>query len=244
MPFLYETDAYIEGKKFDRNIEMEIIGMSTKKQSVSITAERRAEIGINQVKKMRRTGLMPCVVYGSDSEPCHIKIVHHDLETLLRHTAGQNPIIDLVIDKEPPKKVLIREIQRHSLSDRILHADFLEISMTQTLRVDIEVETVGDPVGVTQEGGLVDRLIRSVSVECLPGDLVDNFEIDISSLRVGDTLLVKDIPHDPSITILTQEDLPVVTVAMHRVEEEAVEDDEADAAEATVAEAAEKEATE
>lgn len=195
--------------------------MSKQRTSVKLEAQTRTETGADAAKRLRQDGWLPCVVYGPEREPSPVKINTHNFELMLKKTGGHNLIIDLSIDEATPKKALLREIQRDSIKDSLIHADFHEISMTKKLHIEIDVETVGEPVGVTQEGGIVEHLLRTVSVECLPTDIVDIFEVDISGLHIDDTLFVKDIPHDPNITILTPADQPVVSVAQPKVEEEA-----------------------
>jgi large subunit ribosomal protein L25 len=94
------------------------------------------------------------------------------------------------------KKVLLQEVQHHPVTGRILHADFQEISMTEKLRVEIPVRLSGEPAGVTQQGGVLEHILRAIEVECLPGDIVEQFDVDVSALQIGDRLSVSDIKVD------------------------------------------------
>lgn len=179
---------------------------------------------------------MPAVVYGSGRPARTLQLNLHDFEQVLRGHAGEHLLMDLEIPGEATLKVLLKEVQHHPVSGRMIHADFHEVSMTDKLRVELPLRLVGEPVGVSQQGGILEHLIRQVAVECLPTDIVERVDLDVSGLSIGDSLTVADVKLDPArYTILTSKDVAVATVAAPRIEEEPV------AAEAVVGEAAEGE---
>jgi large subunit ribosomal protein L25 len=171
---------------------------------------------------------LPCIVYDSNGKSFPIQIERHNFELFLRNRQGQNFILDLDIEGDKAHKVLLKDAQRDPIKNYLLHADFLEISMTHKLKISIPVRLIGESIGVTQQEGVMEQLLRSVDVECLPGDIVKEFTLDVSNLSIGNKLCVRDIQADPKLTILTGPEITVVSVQLPHVEvekpaEEAVE---------------------
>lgn len=196
--------------------------MSKQTETIELTVGLRDEVGSGHSRRLRRAGSLPGIVYGGDGAPRPIKLNRHEMELLLKKTGGgHNLILDLVAPGMEKKKVLLREVQRDHIRDYPTHVDFMEISMTKKLRVSVEIILKGDPVGVTQTGGVMEHLLRHIEVECLPADMIHEVEIDVSSLQIGDSLSVKDLNIDKSkITVLTPGDIAIVAVLLPRVEEE------------------------
>lgn len=194
--------------------------MVKKTEATKLTAEKRNETGTRHAKHLRRNGWIPCVIYSPHKPSQSLKVESHDFETLTRDRGGQNIIIDLDINGDASHRVLIKDIQRNHITDHTIHADFLEISMTQKLHVTVAIKLVGEPVGVTQQDGILEHLIRTVEAECLPSDIVKDFQLDVSTLNIDDILFVRDIKVNPGLTILTSGDIAVASVHMPRIEEE------------------------
>lgn len=188
---------------------------------IRVKAEPRTETGKSAMKKLRAGGQLPGVVY-SDGDPAHsIQLQTHDFENMLRHHASEHLIINLSIGDTAPQKVLLKDVQHHPVSGEVLHVDFHAISMTKKLHVNIGLELKGTPVGVSQQGGILDQQLRELEVECLPTDIVEVLEADVSGLSIGDTLTVGEVPLDASkYTLLTDPDQPVASVAAPRIVEE------------------------
>ena len=165
-------------------------------------------------------GRLPAVVYNEKAESRMLQLNTHDFDLLLKHHRAESLILDLEIDGASPVKVLIKEIQREPVSDALLHVDFQEVSMTRKIRVHIPVILLGEPVGVTQDGGILDHLLREVDVECLPGDVPPEIEIDVSHLGMGDTILVRDLPIGEKVALLTETSVAVAHVSAPTIEEE------------------------
>ena len=187
-------------------------------EDILLAQERKAE-GSNAARRMRHKGILPGIVNNErgDSQPVQLNL--HDFEQRLRHHKGENLILDLRIEGQAPTKVLLKDMQHHPVTDELIHVDFVEISMTKKMRVRIQVKLTGEPVGVSQTGGILEHLLREIEVECLPLDLLDEIEIDVSNLNVGDSLSVKDLTIDPKLTVLTADDIAVVSISAPRVEE-------------------------
>ena len=121
-------------------------------ESIQLKAEARAEKGSNKVRRMRKDGWLPGIVYNSDGQSVPIKMERHAFEMVLRRIGRHNVIMELEIAGQPKKKVLLKEFQRDSIRDHLTHADFMEISMTKKLRVPVEIKLAGDPAGVMTLG--------------------------------------------------------------------------------------------
>jgi len=193
---------------------------------------------------MRRAGTVPAVLNNSKCESVLLELNAHDFGQMLRHHAGENLILDLVIDDGEPQKVLLVQVQRDNLSGAILHADLMEISMTEKLQISIPIELVGEAAGV-HEGGMLDHLMRSIDVECLPGDVVERIEVDVSELSMSETYLAGNVPLPEGMALVTAPDVAVAAVLAPRVEAEKAEgEEEAEGAEGEAAEGEEAPAEE
>lgn len=204
------------------------------KEEIKMIAQSRTEKGKGAVNRLRRQGLVPGVMYGS-STPKNVTINAHEFMQLMRKHASDNLMLDLEIEGVGSHKVLIREVQRHPLRAEPVHVDFYELSLTERVRVSVPLELVGEPVGVTQQGGVLEHLVREVEVECLPSDIPDRFELDVSAMELGQRLAVRDIPLDlTQFEMLTVADVAVAAVAAPRVEAEPVVAEAAEEEEPTV----------
>ena len=195
-------------------------------KEIKMSASKRETSGTTAAKALRKTGFIPAVVYGEKGARS-IKLNSREFSTVLQHHTGENLIIDLSVDGDVIK-ALLREVQHEAVMGGLIHADFLEISMTKKMRVTIPIELKGEPIGVSQQGGILEHLLRHIEVECLPGDLVDSFDVDVTGMALGKTMLIRDLTLDAKFTVLTAGDVAVATVVAPR--EEKVEEAAADAA--------------
>lgn len=178
-----------------------------------IVAESRNAKGSTAARRMRREGMLPGVLNNEKRESVLLSLNEHDFAMMLHAHRSEHVVVDLVIDGEKSRLALLKEVQHDPLSGKPVHAEFLEVSMTKKMRVDIPVVLVGDPVGVLTGGGMLEHLLRSVTVDCLPTDLVESIEVDVSGLNVGDVLSVKDIKLDGKLSIHSDPSLAVAAVA-------------------------------
>lgn len=164
-------------------------------REIMLKAKARDKFGKEHVKKLRRKGVIPAVVYGAEISPLPLEVEAKSFHALLRSGLGENVIITLNIDdpKNGDKKVLIREIQRDPVLGNILHIDFQQISLTKKLTINVPVHLVGAPLGVQQDGGILQHVLRELEVECLPTDIPEKIEVDVSNLKIGDSIHVGDI---------------------------------------------------
>ncbi len=188
-------------------------------KEIKVVANKRAKAGTSEARRLRIQGIVPAVIYNDKAESSPIQVNGHDFMMLLR--GHMNTSLLMTMDLEgAEKKVLVREVQRHPVSGELVHVDFFEVSMTKKMRVDLPLRLVGDPVGVTIGGGVLQHLLRSVTVECLPADLVEEITMDVTGMVIGQSRNAGEIILDPTITLITAKDVAVATVTEQKVEEE------------------------
>jgi len=198
---------------------------------IKIEAQLRTGAGSADARRLRRTGSIPGVVYGAKQEATAITLNAHSFQQLLRHHTSESLIVDLQIGDGAVVKVLLKDVQHHPVKNQVLHIDFHAISMTEKLHVLFPLEFVGEPVGVAQGGGILESLLREIEVECLPSDILEQVEVDVSALDINDNLSVKDVVLDSAkYRILTSLDVAVVAVAPPRVDDSADEEETGDEA--------------
>ncbi|USN53162.1 MAG: 50S ribosomal protein L25 [Candidatus Nomurabacteria bacterium] len=184
-----------------------------------LQAQRRSSLG-KQVKKLRQSDIVPAVIYGNKRETESLSLNAREF-TKVFIEAGESTLIDLAVENEAPVKVLIHDVQHHPVTDRILHADLLQVDMTQKIETEINLKFVGAAPAVAELSGTLVTSIESVEVSCLPGDLVHEIEVDLSSLKTfEDQIHISDIPAPQGITILDKADAVVAVVTPPRSEEE------------------------
>lgn len=205
-------------------------------EEIILEAKVRTQTGKGAVRKLRRQGRIPAILYGGKGEPLPLEVEEREYEALSGKTAGQNVIINLKLDKENGEAIaLIKDIQHHPVTERVLHIDFCRISLQKKLTVPVPVAVAGESAGV-REGGVLEHLLWEVEVECLPTQIPEKIEVDISPLNIGDTVHVRDLKVGEGIRILTDGGKTILSVVPPRViEEEVVEEEkEEEAAEPEV----------
>lgn len=206
-----------------------------------IIAQLREEQGSNAARRLRAAGVLPAIVNDIDGNSKMIKIDAHAFEMLLRDHRGDNLMVDIKIDDDTIIKVLLSEVQHDTVTNEVVHADFRAVSLTDKIHLSVEIELIGEAEGV-KTGGVLEHLLREVEVACLPTDIVETLTLDVSALDVGDTLTVADIKTDLTVTILTDDNVPIASVSLPKTEEQ--EAAESDAVAEGAEEAATAEATE
>jgi large subunit ribosomal protein L25 len=185
---------------------------------VVLKAEKRDVIG-KQVKALRRAGKLPAVIYGRHTEPINVLLDAHSASLVLgRLTSSSLVTIDLD-GKEYP--ALVREKQRDYIKNRLLHVDFLTVSLTETLRASVAVNLVGVSAAVKDFNAVLVINLQSLEVECLPADLPERIDVDISVLaRPGEGIRVRDIKVSDKVRLLDDPDTMVAVATFAKVEEE------------------------
>ena len=196
-----------------------------------LMAEPRPSKGKEAAKRLRKQGDLPAVVYGEASPSVVCSVSRKALEDIL-HSEGRNAIVSLVVggEGEDPQTTIIKELQRHPFQGGILHVDFQRISLTEQLIVEVAVVASGIPVGVRQDGGVLEHMLHSMEIECLPTQIPDKIEVDVSGLVIGDTVHVEDISVAEGLRIVTEGDRSVFVVVPPTVVKEVEEEEEEEAA--------------
>jgi len=192
---------------------------------VELKANLREERGKELNKKLRNTGMVPGIVYKKGEETLSLKIDSKSLSKALHTEAGENVIIKLFIEGDKKKKeriVLIKELQRDPVKDKLVHVDLNEISLTETLKVKVPIMAKGEAVGVKQESGVLQHIMWEAEVECLPTNIPDKIEVDVTNLKIGGTLSIKDILPPEGVKILGDPESIVFSVEHVKTIEEAV----------------------
>lgn len=179
---------------------------------IKIKAEPRTEQGTGAVRRLRRTGMIPGSVMKMQKGGTElIKLPAHDFMMAMRGRASKQLLVTLDMNgKEMP--ALMREMQNDVLAGTPIHVDFSEVSLSAKVRVTVPVYLVGEPVGVKIGGGVLEQTLRAVDVECLPTDIVEKFEIDVSKLGLDQTLFVRDLALGEKQTVVTRGEVPVAVV--------------------------------
>ncbi|HUT72216.1 MAG TPA: 50S ribosomal protein L25 [Desulfatiglandales bacterium] len=201
--------------------------------TMQLNSEIRVQTGKGAARRLRTAGKLPAILYGAETDPIMLAMDYSELKKTLRGRAAENIIFDLTINgekKSQPKKVMIKEIQRDPVKRDYLHIDLFEISMAKELEVDIPIDLLNTPVGVEQ-GGVLQHTRREVKAACLPEDLVDRIEVDVSGLDIGQSLHIRDISFPPGLRPLDDENLTIVTVVAPTVTAEVEEGEEVEEAE-------------
>jgi len=184
-----------------------------------IKANKREIIGKNASRRLRMEGMIPAVIYGAREATVLLNLRKKEIFKILKSEAGETTIFQISFDSKM-RDAMIKELQRDPVTDEILHADFIQIKMDKTVRISVPVVTVGEAVGVKTEGGFVDLMTREVEVECLPKDIPEHIEVDISDLHLHQSLKVEDIAPVEGVEILSAPDTILVLVEAPSKEEE------------------------
>jgi large subunit ribosomal protein L25 len=187
---------------------------------ISISAKARDERGKNAARRIRREGLIPAVVYGGKGDTVAVAVDPKALQKVLRSEAGRNAILKLEIGGKATNAIL-KSWQVDPIREHFLHADFYRIAMDVVIRVTVPVATKGEARGVKVDAGILELVLREIEVECLPGDIPERIEIDVSDLGINDALRVSDLPVLAKVKVLSPQDQVVVHVVS--VKEEVVE---------------------
>lgn len=173
---------------------------------VDLHASLREEKGKELNKKLRGAGFVPAVVYKKGEDTLSLKIANKDLFKALHTEAGENVIVKLhVVDgakKKRDRTVVLKEVQKDPIKDYLLHVDFQEISLTETLKVKVPIAAKGEAIGVKQDGGVLQHILWEAEVQCLPTNIPEKIEVEVSDLKIGDSLHVRDIHVSEGVKIL------------------------------------------
>jgi len=188
-------------------------------KDIVIEAAKRDDKGKNASRRLRRSGRIPAVLYGGDGAVVPLAVDPRSVFAVLHSEAGENTLLGLKVDKGMvPGRVMIREHQLDPVTEDLLHADFVRIAMDRAIRVQVAIHTLGIAKGVKLQGGILDHPLREVEVECLPADIPERLEVDISELEMGKSYRVSDLVAPRGVKILTDPGMAFISVVAPTVE--------------------------
>jgi len=185
--------------------------------------------GKEAAKRLRRNNQIPAIFYGPDTDPLMLVVDYPDLDGIIKQTAAENIILGLEIESEEgtdSKTVMLKELQVDPLKNTYLHADFYEVSMEREITVGIPIHLLNTPAGVIEEGGILQHVRREITITCLPDQMVEHLDVDVSGLAIGDSIHIRDIDLPEGLTTNQDENLTVAVVAAPTVIPEAEEIEE------------------
>lgn len=195
---------------------------------VQLAVEVRKETGKGAARRLRSSGYVPAVLYGGDTGNVLLSISRHDLFQIISKNPWETTLIELQMTVDGASKTvptLMKELQTDPVRRTLVHADFLEVTMGHAVQVHVPLEMVGESPGV-KAGGLLEMLVRELTVRCLPSKIANHFDVDISALDIGDTLTVADLTISDEYEVLDDPEMSVVTITSPRSEEEETEEEE------------------
>ena len=184
----------------------------------ALEATKRETRGKNEARRVRAAGKIPAVVYGDKSEAAVISVDPKTLLRILHSESGVNTLISLKFEGEGDTRVLVRDYQVDPVTQKPLHVDFYRIAMDKVLRVTVPVLLKGEPKGVKAQGGILDFVNRDIEVECLPADIPEHIDLDVSDLLINQGIRVRDLPENDKWKAITDADTMIVHVVTPRAE--------------------------
>jgi large subunit ribosomal protein L25 len=196
-----------------------------------IIVKSRDEKGSANARRLRREGRVPGVIYSDGAAASAVSLPKHEFEQMLRHHTSEHVMIKIQVEGGKEESVLLKEVQHDAISGSVVHVDMQKVAMDKKLHVEVPVELTGEAEGVKNQGGVLDHLLHEIEIECFPADIPETIHVDVSALKLGDVLTIKDLQAKASkYTILMDADLGVASVTLPKVVEEPVAEDAAAAA--------------
>lgn len=183
-------------------------------KSVSLTAFPRELRKRNGSKKVRTAGRIPAVIYGRHNTPQNLEIGSRDMENLVHGAASENVLVDLTVEGgKGARMALVKDIQHHPLSGKMLHVDMQEVVENEKVTIMVPIETTGEAAGVKTGGGVLEHVLFKVKVKATPRDLPEVINLDVTNLEIGQSIHIGEIPPIQGVEILGHKESPVVAVA-------------------------------
>jgi large subunit ribosomal protein L25 len=186
---------------------------------IDINAEKREEYGKNASRRIRREGKIPAVLYGAKTDAVPLTIKKEDIIQILKSDSGENTLFKVIIGKKG-MPAMIKDLQTDPVRDEILHVDLIHIAMDREIKVSVPIDLIGEAIGVKSEGGFVDQMLRELEIECLPNDIPEQVEVDITDLHMQQSLKVNDITLPSGIKMISDPESVIVVIASPVKEEE------------------------
>ena len=179
---------------------------------------RTGKFNKNAARRVRAAGKIPAVLYGAGQEAVAVEVDPKHISKILFSETGHNTIFDVDLGDKSPVKAMVVDLQREPIKDKLIHIDLKRIAMDKVLRVSVRVKLMGVPVGVKTHGGVLDQVMREVEIECLPTDIPNHIDVDVTELDLHQVLRVGDLPKSEKIKYLNPEDTTLAHVITIREE--------------------------
>jgi len=189
------------------------------REEIVVRAERREGRGKNDARRLRARGFVPLTVYGGEGEAVSAAAPLAELAAILRSETGPNTIFTIDVDGIGASEVLFLDRQLDPVRGRLVHADLRRLVRGQKLEVTVPLHLIGEPLGIKEEGGVLEQVVREIDIRVSPRDIPDAINVDVSHLGVHDVLHVSDIPADEKIEILSDPETVLATIGIIREEE-------------------------
>jgi len=184
-----------------------------------VTAKpREGKFNKNAARRVRAAGKIPAVLYGAGHDAIAVEVDPKQITRILFSETGHNTIFDVEVAGSATAKAMIVDSQREPIKDQLIHIDMKRIALDKLLQVSVRVKLLGIPTGVKNEGGILDQVLREVEIECLPADIPNHIDVDVTGLAMHGVLRVSDLPHSEKIKYLKNEDATVAHVVSIREE--------------------------
>jgi large subunit ribosomal protein L25 len=184
---------------------------------------REGKFTKNVARRVRVAGSIPAVVYGAKEPSMAVTVDPKQIRRILHSESGHNTIFDLSVGGST-SKVMVVDWQNDPIKGGLIHIDMKRIAMDKTIRVQVPIQLQGIPVGVKTQGGILDQVLREITVECLPSDIPSHIDVDVSELAFGMVIRVADLPHGGKLKFITDEDATVANITAVREEVAATPD--------------------
>ncbi|MBM3902695.1 MAG: 50S ribosomal protein L25 [Verrucomicrobia bacterium] len=184
-------------------------------KSLALSALPRTQTRRKGARKIRNGGRIPAIIYGRHNPPQNLEIDAKQFDELVHKAHTEIVLVDLTVegDTKPARLALVQAVQHHPLSGKVLHLDFHEVKADETVSIEVPVEAVGVPDGVKNGGGTLEHVRFRIRVRCLPKDLPEQINVDVTNLKVGETLHIGEIVPPPGVELLGDKKIPVLAVA-------------------------------
>ncbi|MFC2091333.1 50S ribosomal protein L25 [Elusimicrobiota bacterium] len=179
---------------------------------IKLDVELRSDLSGSYLSQLRNNGKIPAVVYGPDLGSTPVVFNEKEFRNVVSTEHGENVLIKVKLGKKRPVTTIIKEIQVHPITNKIIHVDLCQINLTEKIEVEVPVEVEGEAYGVKTEGGVLEHIIRAVKIKCLPTDIPDNFILNVTELKIGDALKISDLPRVKDVDILEDQDSLVINI--------------------------------
>jgi large subunit ribosomal protein L25 len=193
-------------------------------QTHALAVARREPSGSRAARRLRRSGLIPGIVYGGGEDAVPFEV---DDRTLRHVLAGAGAVVELSVDGDPTSPVVLKELVRHPVDGHTVHVDLLRVRLDQAIQATVPLELIGeDTAPGVKEGGILEHVTRELNIEALPGDIPDSIRHDVSGMQIGDTLTLEDLASSATVKFLDDPELLVATLSPPRLqadEEEGIE---------------------